>query len=81
MKEKTYQGYTLAEAKEELDVWKAAKRAAATGQSYTIGSRQLTRYNLSEIDKQIKAFASIVDTLSSGRSGSLIKVRARMHRW
>ena len=39
-------GYTLEEAQAELELWKRAKRAAATGQSYAIEGRQLTRQNL-----------------------------------
>lgn len=77
---RTYKGYTLEEAGEELALWKEAKRAAATGQSYTIGGRQLTRYNLSEINAQITGFVEIIETLSSGGSGP-VKVRARMRRW
>lgn len=80
MSERTYKGYTLAEAKQELELWKDAKRAAATGQSYQIGSRQLSRYHLSEINAQISLFNEIIDALSTGRSGPH-KVRARMRRW
>ena len=54
-----YKGYTLEEAQNSLQQWKAAKAAAATGKSYKIGSRELTRYNLGEIDKQISFFADI----------------------
>jgi hypothetical protein len=76
----TYRGYTLDEARAELELWKAAKRAAATGKAYTIGSRSLTRYDLSEINAEIDKLAGIVDALSSGRSGP-IKVQARQPRW
>ena len=78
--ERRYKGYTLSEAKTELELWKDAKRAAATGQSYSIGGRQLTRYNLSEINAQIAGFVEIIDTLASGCNGP-VKVRARMRRW
>ena len=78
--ERRYKGYTLAEAKVELELWNDAKRAAATGQSYSIGGRQLTRYNLSEINAQIAGFVEIIDTISSGCNGP-VKVRARMRRW
>ena len=78
---RTYKGYTLEEARKELELWKEAKRAAATGQSYTIGGRQLTRYNLSEINAQIAGFVDIVETLSSGGGSGPVKVRARMRRW
>lgn len=79
--EKTYKGYTLAEARAELEAWKEAKRAAATGKSYTIGRRALTRYDLVEINREIAFFGEIVDTLSSGRGGGLRSVLARQPRW
>lgn len=77
---KIYKGYSLSEAKTELENWKAAKRAAATGKSYTIGSRQLTRYDLAEINREITLFAEIVDVLSGGQA-SPVKVYARKSRW
>ena len=45
MNARTYRGYTLSEAQSELQVWKAAKRYAAAGKSYTVGTRSLTRYD------------------------------------
>lgn len=80
MSAKIYKGYTLAEAQAELERWKEAKRAAAAGQSYKMGSRELTRYNLSEINREINSFSDIIAVLSSGRVGP-IKVRARQPRW
>jgi len=77
---KTYKGYTLSEAKDELASWKAAHRAASTGKSYTIGTRQLTRYDLPEIRRTIADFAAIVDALSGGHT-SPVKVYARKSRW
>ena len=77
---RTYNGYSLEEARQELELWKEAKRAAATGKSYQMGSRQLTRYDLSEIDKQIAFFAKAVEALASGTGGGLVRVSARMHR-
>ncbi len=80
MKERTYKGYTLAEAKKELELWKEAKRAAATGKSYQMGSRMLTRYSLAEINREIADFGNIVDVLSGASGGSPVFVRARMYR-
>ena len=78
----TYQGYTLAEAQSELETWKEAKRAAATGKSYMLGSRMLTRYSLVEINDQIKYFAGVVDKLgnSTTSASGLTKVLARRRR-
>ena len=80
MKVRTYKGYTLTEAKAELERWKEAKRAAATGKSYQMGSRMLTRYSLAEINSEIKSFADIVDVLSGDSGGSPVFVRARLRR-
>ena len=41
--------WTLEEARKNLAIWLEAERAVATGQSYRIGTRSLTRANLSEI--------------------------------
>lgn len=40
-------------ANERLKLYVEAERAVLSGQSYTIGNRQLTRANLSEIRKAI----------------------------
>jgi hypothetical protein len=77
---KTYRGYTLEEARAELELWKEAKRAAATGKAYTIGTKQLTRYDLAEINKEIDRYTEIVDALAGGRT-SPVKVYARQSRW
>ena len=45
-------GITLEIAEKHLDAWLEAELAVTTNQSYTIGSRTLTRANLSEIRKQ-----------------------------
>lgn len=43
----------LTRAKRHLEAWLDAELAISTGQSYRIGTRQLTRANLSEVRKQI----------------------------
>ena len=65
MNARTYRGYTLSEAQSELQVWKAAKRYAAVGKSYTVG----TRYDLDEINREIAFFSDIVDTLGGASRG------------
>lgn len=59
--------WTLPEAKEYLQVWVNASLSVATGQSYKIGRRELTRANLSEIKKMIDFWRSEVARLESGR--------------
>lgn len=58
--------------------WKAAYKAASTGKSYTIGSRTLTRYDLSEIRDQIDWISSELAALSRGRGP--VRVAARIVR-
>ena len=45
--------WTREELQDLIAAWKAAYKAAATGQSYTIQGRSLTRYDLPEIRKQL----------------------------
>lgn len=46
-------GITLETAQKHLDAWLAAELTVTTGQSYTIGSRTLTRANITEIRNMI----------------------------
>lgn len=64
---------TLERAKLHLDAWLDAELAISTGQSYTIGSRSLTRANLSEVRKQIEYWKNKVNELeliAMGRKSS-----------
>lgn len=59
-------GYTLAEAKEMLETWKACEKALASGQaqSYRVGSREFTSIDLREISSRIIYFSNLVEALS-----------------
>jgi hypothetical protein len=46
-------GITQAQAEAQLTLWMAADTAVATGQSYTIGGRSLTRADAKEIRNNI----------------------------
>lgn len=46
-------GITKKEAQRHLDIWLEAEAQIATGQSYQIGSRMLTRADLASVRKQI----------------------------
>ena len=54
-------------AQERLSLYYEAERRVLVGQSYTIGDRQLTRANLSEIRKAIEALKAEIEQLL-GRS-------------
>lgn len=44
--------------KQKLNTWLAAEEAVATGQSYTIGTRNLTRASLKQIREQIEFWSA-----------------------
>lgn len=56
-------GISLEIAKKHLDAWLTAELEVTTHQSYTIGSRSLTKANLSEIRKQIEYWSDQVARL------------------
>ena len=59
--------WTLAEAQAHLAEWLQAESACASGQSYTIGSRSLTRANLAEIADRIKSWQREITRKQAGR--------------
>lgn len=58
-------GINLEIAKKHLDAWLTAELEVTTHQSYTIGSRSLTKANLSEIRKQIEFWQDQVAQLEN----------------
>jgi len=56
--------------------WKAAYKAASSGQSYSINGRSLTRQNLSEIRSQLDFLQRELDALT-GNGASLKFIKAR----
>lgn len=70
---KSYRSIPYEVAKERLNMWLDANAAVATGQSYTIGSRSLTRANLNDIQSQIEYWSSIVTKCESGHKSIYIQ--------
>lgn len=70
-------GITLKQAQQHLEMWLNAEEEIATSQSYTIGTRTLTRANLKEVRDQIKFWQSKVDDLEKLAAG---KGRNRVYR-
>ncbi len=72
----TIDGFTLAEARTQLDLWKACAQELATGQAkhYKIGSREFTALDLDEVYRMIKYFAGIVDKLSGLARSARVQV-------
>lgn len=58
-------GITLEIARKHLNEWLEAELACSTNQSYTIGSRTLTRADLTKIGERIKYWAGLVDKLEA----------------
>ena len=69
-------GWTLDVAKTHLQAFLDAELAVATGQSYKIGSRSLTRADLSEIKERIKFWSNEVERLEAGRKKGISAYRA-----
>lgn len=69
--------WTKRELLELIAEWKAAYRAAATGKSYSIGQRTLTRYDLSEIRNQLSFLESELAALSGRRGPFFVHARLR----
>ena len=64
---------TLAQAQAKLDLWMAADDAVASGQSYSISGRSLTRANAKEIRDNIDYWERRVNRLSNGNGGIRIR--------
>lgn len=59
-----------AHAQEMYDLYIAAEKAILSGQSYTIGGRQLNRANLAEVAKQREYWGKQLQLTSSTGSNS-----------
>jgi hypothetical protein len=70
---KSYRGISYETAKAKLQMWLDCEDAIATGQSYTIGSRSLTRANLKDVHDAIAYWSSIVTKCECGRNGPRIQ--------
>ncbi len=58
-------GISIEIAKKHLEAWLTAELEVTTHQSYTIGSRSLTKANLGEIRKQIEYWKNEVARLEN----------------
>ena len=62
-------GITLAQAEAQLTLWLAADEAVASGQSYSIKDRSLTRADAKDISAKIDYWQGWVNRLSRRSSG------------
>ena len=63
---------SIEEARSTLKMWIDAERAVATGQSYKIGTRSLTRANLADIRESIQFWRREIDRLEAKRIGARV---------
>lgn len=61
--------WTLVQAQAHLDAWLAADTAVASGQSYSIGGRSLTRADAAKIAERIAFWSREVERLTNSRTG------------
>lgn len=59
-------GISLADAQEQLDAWLKASLAISKGQSYKHGDVELTRADLSAVQRQIEYWEKKVGQLGGG---------------
>lgn len=59
-------GLTKEQAEELLELWVKAEKAVATGQSYSIGGRSLTRADAKDITDKIKFYSKLCNQLERG---------------
>lgn len=69
-------GFTLAEAKEQLELWKTCAKeiASAPAKRYKIGSREYEAFDLPEVYRMIKYFADLVDEMSGTNRQARVQV-------
>ncbi len=59
---------TLEKARENLEMWLRAEEKVSAGQSYTIGSRNVTRASLSQIANRIAYWRGVVENLEAAQN-------------
>ena len=70
--------YTVKFCQERLNMWLGAEEALATSQSYKMGSRQLTRADLSTVRKSITYWENELEKAKNGgRRRKMFKVVPR----
>jgi len=72
---------TLEEAQENLNLWLEAERTIANAQSYTIGSRSLTKANLTEVAKRITYWENKVTELEMANKGKRMRRTKQFIPW
>lgn len=69
--------YTKEEVTAEIALWKQALSACATGKTYTIDGRQLTRYDLAEIRRHLLWLADVEAAIDGQQTTILARPMVR----
>ena len=72
---------TLAEANEKLTIWQAALDALATGKSYRIGERELTRQDQDFVLEMVQRYTDEVQRHTKNRPAGLRVRRVIPRAW
>jgi hypothetical protein len=67
--------WTREELLEQITLYKDALKKCASGQSYTIGSRSLTRHDLADIRAQLDYYTKELAALDGRRGPLLVQTR------
>lgn len=69
-------GFTLVEARTQLELWKECAQEIASGQAkhYRVGTREYTALDLDDVYKMIKYFSGLVDKLSGAARAARVQV-------
>ncbi|RAV18820.1 DUF6148 family protein [Paenibacillus contaminans] len=71
--------YTLEVAQKHLNAWLAAELALSTGKEYRIGTRSLTRVDLTDVMTQIRYWQKQVDDAQRDLQGLGKRKRVRRY--
>lgn len=71
--------YTLERINQKITLWEAADDAVSTGQSYTMGSRTLTRVDADFIEKKLDRLYAEKDRVLKG-TGRIVAMQGRVAR-
>lgn len=67
--------WTREELTEQIRLYKAALKACASGASYTIGTRSLTRQDMARIREHLDYLAGELAALERGRGPIIVQAR------
>ena len=73
--------WTREELLEQIELYKKALKACATGQSYTIGSRSLTRQDIAELRDHLEWLQGELAVLDNQHGPKLVRGVVKRRGW